>query len=80
MFAWAAAGVALPHSSSAQYAATRRVATSDLQPGDLVFYYSPISHVAMYVGDGKIVDAPSPGRSVQIVGLRSMPLVGAGRP
>jgi len=80
MFAWAAAGVALPHSSSAQYAATRRVAISDLQPGDPVCNDSPISHVAIYVGDGKIVDAPYPGRSVQVVGPRSMPLVGAARP
>lgn len=56
--------VALPLPSSAQYAATRRVAISDLQPGDLVFCSLPISHVAMDVGDGTIVDAPSPGRSV----------------
>ena len=80
MFAWRAAGVALPHSSSAQYSATRRIAVSDLEPGDLVFYYSPISHVAMYVGGGKVIDAPYPGRSVQIVPLYSMPVVGAGRP
>jgi cell wall-associated NlpC family hydrolase len=80
MFAWAAAGVALPHSSAAQYAAVRRVPVSDLQPGDLVFYYTPISHVAIYVGGGRVIDAPYPGRSVHITGLYSMPLVGAGRP
>jgi cell wall-associated NlpC family hydrolase len=80
MFAWGAAGVALPHSSSAQYAAVRHVSVDDLQPGDLVFYYSPISHVAIYVGGGKVIDAPYPGRSVHITGLYSMPLVGAGRP
>jgi cell wall-associated NlpC family hydrolase len=80
MFAWGAAGVALPHSSAAQYAAVRRVSVQDLQPGDLVFYYSPISHVAIYVGGGKVIDAPYPGRSVHITGLYSMPLVGAGRP
>lgn len=80
MYSWAAAGVALPHSSSAQYDAVRRIEVSDLQPGDLVFYYSPISHVALYIGGGKVIDAPYPGRSVQIVSLYSMPLVGAGRP
>jgi peptidoglycan DL-endopeptidase CwlO len=60
-WAWGAAGRSLPHSSSAQYGATRRVSQADLQPGDLVFYYSPISHVAMYVGGGSIIDAPSSG-------------------
>jgi cell wall-associated NlpC family hydrolase len=80
MFAWAAAGVSLPHSSSAQYDAVRHIDVADLQPGDLVFYYSPISHVGIYVGGGRIIDAPYPGRSVHVVGLYSMPLVGAGRP
>jgi len=80
MYAWADAGVSLPHSSAAQYSAVRRIPVSDLEPGDLVFYYSPISHVAMYVGGGQVIDAPYPGRSVHIVGLNSMPLVGAGRP
>jgi cell wall-associated NlpC family hydrolase len=80
MYAWGAAGVSLPHSSSAQYGSVRHVAISDLQPGDLVFYYSPISHVGIYVGGGKIIDAPYPGLSVHISDLHSMPLVGAGRP
>jgi peptidoglycan DL-endopeptidase CwlO len=80
MYSWAAAGVSLPHSSSAQYAAVRHIAISDLQPGDLVFYYSPISHVGIYIGGGKLIDAPYPGLSVHISGLYSMPLVGAGRP
>jgi cell wall-associated NlpC family hydrolase len=80
MYAWAAAGVSLPHSSSAQYSAVRHVAISDLQPGDLVFYYSPISHVGIYIGGGRIIDAPYPGLNVHVTGLNSMPLVGAGRP
>jgi cell wall-associated NlpC family hydrolase len=80
MFAWASAGVSLPHSSSAQYSSARHVATSDLQPGDLVFYYSPISHVGIYIGGGRIIDAPYPGLSVHISGLSSMPIAGAGRP
>jgi len=80
MYSWGAAGVSLPHSSSAQYSAVQHVAISDLQPGDLVFYYSPISHVGIYIGGGRVIDAPYPGLSVHISGLYSMPLVGAGRP
>jgi peptidoglycan DL-endopeptidase CwlO len=80
MMAWAAAGVALPHSSSAQFSSGTRVAASDLQPGDLVFYYSPISHVGMYIGNGMIADAANPGTGVRVAGLYSMPYVGAVRP
>lgn len=80
MMAWAAAGVALPHSSSAQFSSGTRVAASDLQPGDLVFYYSPISHVGMYIGNGMIADAANPGTDVRVAGLYSMPYVGAVRP
>ena len=70
MMAWAAAGVCLPHSSSAQYGSGPHIAASDLQPGDLVFYYSPISHVGMYIGNGMIVHAANPGTGVP--GLRSL--------
>ena len=80
MYSWRSAGVSLPHSSAAQYSAVRRVSLSELQPGDLVFYYSPVSHVAIYIGGGQVIDAPYPGRSVQIVELDSMPITGAGRP
>lgn len=80
MMAWGAAGVSLPHSSSAQYSSGPHVAASDLQPGDLVFYYSPISHVGMYIGNGLIVHAANPGTGVVVSGLYSMPYVGAVRP
>jgi cell wall-associated NlpC family hydrolase len=80
MYSWGAAGVSLPHSSSAQYSAVPHVSISNLQPGDLVFYYSPISHVGIYIGGGRVIDAPYPGLSVHISGLYSMPLAGAGRP
>ena len=80
MMAWAQAGVGLPHSSSAQYSSGPRVAESDLQPGDLVFYYSPISHVGMYIGNGMIVHAANPGSGVLTSSLHSMPYVGAVRP
>ena len=80
MRAWAQAGVSLPHSSSAQFSSGPRIAASDLQPGDLVFYYSPISHVGMYIGNGMIVHAANPGTGVAVSGLYSMPYVGAVRP
>ena len=79
MMAWAQAGIALPHSSSAQYGVGRHVSSSDLQPGDLVFYYSPISHVAMYIGNGLIVEAANPGAGVRVSGVFSMPYAGATR-
>ena len=80
MGAWAQAGVSLPHSSSAQYSSGPHVAESDLQPGDLVFYYSPISHVGMYIGNGMIVNAENPSVGVKVTSLHSMPYVGAVRP
>jgi peptidoglycan DL-endopeptidase CwlO len=80
MMAWAQAGVGLPHSSSAQYGSGPHVAASDLRPGDLVFYYSPISHVGMYIGNGLIVHAANPGAGVRVAALYSMPYVGAVRP
>jgi len=80
MMAWAQAGVSLPHSSSAQYSSGPHVAESDLRPGDLVFYYSPISHVGMYIGNGLIVNAENPSVGVKVTGLHTMPYVGAVRP
>ncbi|MEX0427426.1 NlpC/P60 family protein [Nocardioides sp. DS6] len=80
MMAWAQAGVALPHSSSAQYGMGPHIAESDLRPGDLVFYYSPISHVGMYIGNGLIVNAENPSVGVKVTGLHTMPYVGAVRP
>ena len=80
MMAWAQAGVALPHSSSAQYGSGQHVSEADLQPGDLVFYYSPISHVGMYIGGGKIVNAENPSAGIKVTDLHAMPYVGAVRP
>ena len=79
MMAWAQAGIALPHSSSAQYGVGRHVSSQELQPGDLVFYYSPISHVGMYIGNGLIVEAANPGAGVRVSGVFSMPFAGATR-
>jgi cell wall-associated NlpC family hydrolase len=80
MRAWGAAGVGLPHSSSAQQGSGTRVSESELRPGDLVFYYSPVSHVGMYIGHGLIVNALNPGAGVRVSGLHSMPYSGAVRP
>ena len=80
MRAWGAAGVALPHSSAAQFGMGPHIPEADLQPGDLVFYYSPISHVGMYIGNGLIINAENPGVGVVITGVNSMPYAGAVRP
>jgi cell wall-associated NlpC family hydrolase len=80
MRAWGMAGVGLPHSSGAQQGSGTRVSESELQPGDLVFYYSPVSHVGMYIGNGLIVNALNPGAGVRVSGLHSMPYSGAVRP
>ena len=58
-YAYRAACVELPHSSRRQSQMGTPVARADLQPGDLVFFYEPVSHVGIYVGDGQMVDAGS---------------------
>jgi peptidoglycan DL-endopeptidase CwlO len=68
-YAYAAAGVSLPHSSRSQSALGRDVARSELQPGDLVFYYSPISHVAIYIGNGMVVHARTFGQPVAVTSV-----------
>jgi peptidoglycan DL-endopeptidase CwlO len=80
MWAWAQAGVSLPHNSGMQYAATARVAQSDLEPGDLMFFGSPIHHVGMYVGNGQMVEAPYSGQTVRVTAAFRSDYVGAGRP
>ncbi len=66
MWSWAQVGVGLPRTSRAQYAATQRISQGQLQPGDLVFYGSPIYHVGMYVGGGSMIDSPRTGKPVSI--------------
>ncbi len=78
MRAWGAAGVGLPHSSRAQYGSGTRVGRGDLQPGDLVFYYSPISHVGIYVGGGMIVHAANPSTGVRMAPGRLDVVLGRG--
>ncbi|HLS32451.1 MAG TPA: NlpC/P60 family protein, partial [Brevibacterium sp.] len=71
--AWGEAGVSLPRSSGAQIGAGTRVSRSELQPGDLVFFYSPISHVGIYLGDGELVHASRPGEPVNVASMDTMP-------
>ena len=73
MKAWGAAGVSLPHSGSGQYTRTSRVSVGSIKRGDLLFWSKgsakSIYHVAMYLGGGKMIHAPRPGRSVEIVSI-----------
>jgi len=82
MWAWAHAGVALSHSAADQYDETVHVPLSDLQPGDLLFYDEGgiIGHVTMYVGPGEMIQAMETGTRIQITGIWTNGLVGAGRP
>jgi cell wall-associated NlpC family hydrolase len=76
MWAYNQAGIKLPHSSRSQFTLGRAVSINDLQPGDLVFYDdgtgnpSRIHHVGMFVGDGKMVDAPQEGRLVDVRSIK----------
>ena len=72
-FAYKAAGVSLPRTSKAQSGFGTPVSKANLQPGDLVFFYSPVSHVAMYIGNGQIVHALNASKPVQVMNLDSMP-------
>jgi cell wall-associated NlpC family hydrolase len=63
---WRAGGVSLPHSSRMQFGYGQRVSKGSLLPGDLVFFYSPISHVGIYIGNGMMIHAPSSGDVVKI--------------
>ena len=79
--AWAAAGVTIPRVSRDQASSLTRVSRSDLQPGDLVFFDSPVSHVEMYVGDGELVGASGSKGRVSTSSLRYRSnIVGYGRP
>ena len=71
-YAYAAAGVRLPHSSTMQSQMGTPVSRSQLQPGDLVFFYSPVSHVGIYVGDGQMVHASTYGQPVTVASVDAM--------
>jgi cell wall-associated NlpC family hydrolase len=79
-YAWGQAGVGLPHQSRAQYASTPRVPKESAQAGDLLFFYSPISHVSIYLGNGTHVHAPNTGSFVNVSSVNWGKVTGVGRP
>ncbi|KUJ64419.1 hypothetical protein ACZ90_57670 [Streptomyces albus subsp. albus] len=78
--AWAYAGRSIPRTSQQQWRELPHVPLDQLRPGDLVVYYARASHVALYAGDGKVVQAPRPGTTVRLSPLASNPPLGAVRP
>lgn len=82
MKAFGNAGVSLPHSSRAQFKYGKSISRSNLKPGDLVFFGRPISHVGIYLGNGKMVHAPRSGSRVKVASASSLgrkPYIGARR-
>ncbi|MFF5894700.1 NlpC/P60 family protein [Streptomyces argenteolus] len=78
--AWSAAGRDIPRTSQEQWRRLPRVPMDSLRPGDLVVYFPKATHVALYIGDGLVVQAPRPGATVKVSPLASNPLLGAVRP
>ena len=79
-WAWGQAGVSLPHQSGRQFSQTAHVPIDQAQPGDLIFYYSPIGHVGIYVGGGQMIHAYSSGEPVSLATVHWNKVVGVGRP
>jgi cell wall-associated NlpC family hydrolase len=71
-YAFRAAGITLPHSSRMQFQMGTAVSRSQLQPGDLVFFYSPVTHVGVYIGNGQMVHAPTSGDVVKVADIDVM--------
>ncbi|GLX51733.1 hypothetical protein Shyhy01_46830 [Streptomyces hygroscopicus subsp. hygroscopicus] len=78
--AWRHAGTPIPRTSQEQWHRLKRVPLRRLRPGDLVIYFPEATHVAIYVGGGKVVQAPRPGARIKISPLASNPVLGAVRP
>ncbi|MFJ8975399.1 NlpC/P60 family protein [Streptomyces sp. NPDC102282] len=78
--AWSDAGRTIPRTSQEQWRQLPRVPVGSLRPGDLVVYFPKATHVALYIGNGLVVQAPRPGASVKVSPLASNPLLGAVRP
>lgn len=77
---WARAGVRLPHSARRQWGTVAPVSRAALRPGDLIFYYGAVSHVALYIGGGRMIHAPTYGLPVRIDRVDHQPVRGYGRP
>ncbi|MFJ1697682.1 NlpC/P60 family protein [Streptomyces sp. NPDC088252] len=78
--AWAKAGRAIPRTSQEQWGQLPKVPLNALRPGDLVIYFPKATHVALYIGNGLVVQAPRPGSQVKVSPVASNPLLGAVRP
>ncbi|MEU2511431.1 C40 family peptidase [Streptomyces syringium] len=78
--AWAHAGGAIPRTSQEQWKTLPKVPLNELRPGDLVLYFGGATHVAIYIGNGQVIQAPRPGASVKVSPIASNPLLGAVRP
>jgi cell wall-associated NlpC family hydrolase len=79
-WAWEQAGVSIPHQSRQQFNTTAHVPIAYIEPGDLIYFYSPITHVGIYIGGGMMVDAPGPGRFVRLAAVTFSKVVGVSRP
>jgi cell wall-associated NlpC family hydrolase len=78
--AWLHAGVVIPRTSEEQWAGLKHVPVDRMRPGDLIIYFADASHVALYIGNGKIISAPRPGRRVYVSPAGSMQILGVVRP
>ncbi|MFF5183695.1 NlpC/P60 family protein [Streptomyces sp. NPDC000345] len=78
--AWKSAGRSIPRTSQEQWKQLEHVDIKDMRPGDLIIYFDDASHVALYVGDGAIIHAPRPGRTVTLAGAGTMPILAVVRP
>ncbi|MEU5088184.1 NlpC/P60 family protein [Streptomyces sp. NPDC021356] len=78
--AWGQAGMPIPRTSQEQWARLKHVPLEELRPGDLVVYFPKATHVALYLGDGLVVQAPRPGTTVKVSPLAANPVLGAVRP
>jgi cell wall-associated NlpC family hydrolase len=79
LYAYKAAGISLPHSSLQQSRMGQAVSRSELRPGDLVFFYSPVSHVGIYIGNGQMVHAPTSGDVVKVASIDAVGAITAMR-
>jgi len=73
-WAFTQAGISLPRTAAAQSTVGTAVSQSQLRPGDLVLFYTPVSHIGIYVGDGKVINATQPGEPVQMSNIAYMPI------
>ncbi|MEV8392065.1 MULTISPECIES: C40 family peptidase [unclassified Streptomyces] len=78
--AWASAGLTIPRTSQEQWSELPKVSLRELRPGDLVVYFPGATHVAIYLGDGMVIQAPRPGTNVKVSPIAANPLLGAVRP